>query len=310
MGDDKHFANTRLHNSPPSLMLAPMFRHVFTPLIALCLLALTACTAPRAAITHGDQPVSVAPPPTCHAGAWILVDANSGVPLLASNADDRRAVASTQKLLTALVVLDQGNLEKTVTIRSTDVQVEPTKLSTYGMRVGDTYTRRELLYVVLVKSCNDVAKALARDVAGSSDAFASMMNAKARQLGMKDSYFVNPHGLSEGGQHSTARDMARCALVAYRSDLVRDAVRRRTHKFRLDSGRVVTFVNTNELLDEMPECNGMKTGYTNAAGPCLISSASSGRNAVILVQLNNKGRPRWNDGAALMRWGLHRLAGG
>jgi serine-type D-Ala-D-Ala carboxypeptidase (penicillin-binding protein 5/6) len=254
---------------------------------------------------HGSV-LAASPMPTCHAGAWILVDAVSGVPIAAGNADHRRAVASTQKLLTALVVLDAGNLDKTVTIKSTDTQVEPTKLAEYGFGAGQTYTRRELLYVLMVKSCNDVAKALARDVAGSSDAFATMMNAKARALGMKDSHFCNPHGLTEKGQYSTARDMARCALVAYRSDLIRDAVRRQYHKIRLDTGRVVTLKSTNELLGDMPECNGMKTGYTNASGPCLISSASDGRRAVILVQLNNKGRPRWNDAAALMRWGLRR----
>ncbi len=245
--------------------------------------------------------------PTIRAASYLLVDAQSGVPLLTHNADVARGVASTQKIITALVVLDHGSLDKVVTIKSTDTQVEPTKL---GVRPGEQYTRRNLLYAFLVKSANDVAKALARDVAGSTDAFATLMNAKARQLGMKASYFVNPHGLTEGGQHSTARDMARAALIAYRSPVIRDIVRRKYYSFRYASGKTVTLENTNELLGRMDECNGMKTGYTNAAGRCLISSAAEGGHAVILVQLGTKTKYIWDDAATLMHWGLRRLGRG
>lgn len=248
--------------------------------------------------------VAAANAPSIRAASYLLVDANTGVPLLTHNADTLRGVASTQKIITALVVIDQGNLDKIVTIKASDTQVEPTKL---GVRPGEQYTRRNLLYAFLIKSANDVAKALARDVAGSTDAFADLMNAKARQMGMRASCFVNPHGLSEGGQHSTARDMARAALMAYRTPLIRDAVKRKYYTFKFASGRTVTLENTNELLGRMAECNGMKTGYTNAAGRCLISSASDGGRAVILVQLGTKTKYIWDDGALLMRWGLRQL---
>ncbi len=279
----------------------------------LSVMMLSACAAPPAPVMPmgmAPQPapqahyIKAASAPTIRAASYLLVDANTGIPIVAHNADTKRAVASTQKIITAMVVLDQGNLDDRVTITSTDVSVEPTRM---GIRPGETYTRRALLYAFLVKSANDIGKALARDVAGSQSAFASMMNAKARSLGMSSSYFVNPHGLTEGGQHSTARDMARAGLAAWRYPIIRDAVRQQYHTFRFASGKKITLHNTNELLGRMPECNGMKTGYTNAAGRCLISCATSGGRSVILVQLGTKTKYIWDDGRLLMSWGLRQL---
>ena len=155
-----------------------------------------------------------------------------------------------------------------------------------------------------------MANVLARDNAGSISAFAAKMNAKARSLGCTSSHFVNPHGLTAPGQRSTARDMARVAMAAYRNNTIRDIVRRKYYPFRLGSGRSITLENTNELLGRMPECNGMKTGYTIASGRCLISTASSGGREVILVQLGTKTKYIWNDARIMMTWGLQRLRGG
>lgn len=239
--------------------------------------------------------------PAINAASYLLVDAKSGTPLVAQNAETRRPVASTQKLLTALVVLDAGNLDKPVRVAASDVSVEPTRL---GVRPGEVYTRRKLLYAFLVKSANDVANVLARDNAGSYEAFASKMTAKARSLGATSSNFRNPHGLPASGQYSTARDMARIAIAAYRNQTIRDIVCRRYLSFTYASGRTVTLENTNQLLGRMAECNGMKTGYTNASGRCLISSAASGSRSVILVQLGTKTKYIWNDAQSLMGWGL------
>lgn len=241
--------------------------------------------------------------PAINAAAYILMDANTGATIASRNADTRRAVASTQKILTALVVLDAGNLDQKIRISSSDVAVEPTRL---GVKPGETYTRRSLLYAFLVKSSNDVANALARDNAGSISAFAAKMNAKARSLGARSSNFRNPHGLTVSGQYSTARDMARIAMAAYRSPTIRDAVRRKYYSFRYASGRTVSLENTNEILGRMAECNGMKTGYTNASGRCLISTASRSGRDVILVQLGTKTKYIWNDGQRLMAWGLQK----
>ena len=251
--------------------------------------------------------ISASTPTGIRAASYIVVDANTGVPLAVRNPDDIRAVASTQKIITALVVVDQGNLDRRVTVQASDIEVEPTRL---GVRPGDTYTVRELLYAFLVKSANDVAQVLARATAGSQAAFAAMMNAKARSLGMKDSFFINPHGLPARGQHSSARDMARAALIAYRTPIIRDAVAHKYLSFRFANGKTVTLENTNQLLGRMAECNGMKTGYTEAAGRCLISCAASSGRAVIAVQLGTKTKYIWDDGAVLMRWGLARATRG
>jgi len=194
-----------------------------------------------------------------------------------------------------------------VRVQASDVAVEPTRL---GIRPGEVYSRRELLYAFLVKSANDVANVLARDNAGSISAFTTKMNAKARALGCSNSNFKNPHGLTVGGQYSTARDMARVAMAAYRNNVIRDVVRRKYFSFRRADGRVVTLSNTNELLGVMPECNGMKTGYTVASGRCLISSAASGSREVILVQLGTKTKYIWDDARIMMSWGLQRMRSG
>ena len=245
--------------------------------------------------------------PAIRAASYLLLDARTGQHLAGRNFETARGVASTQKLVTALVVVDAGNLDKMVRVQASDVAVEPTRL---GVRPGEMYSRRELLYAFLVKSANDVANVLARDNAGSIGAFAAKMNAKAHALGCVNSNFKNPHGLTVGGQYSTARDMARVAMAAYRNEVIRDVVRRKYHSFRRADGRVITLSNTNELLGVMPECNGMKTGYTVASGRCLISSAASGGREVILVQLGTKTKYIWEDARIMMSWGLQRLRSG
>lgn len=244
--------------------------------------------------------------PAIHAESFLLIDASTGRHLASKNAYTRRAVASTQKLVTALVIVESGNLDKPVKVLSSDLRVEPTVL---GLRPGETYTRRHLLYAFLIKSCNDVANVLARDNAGSVAAFAAKMNAKMRALGCQNSNFRNPHGLTAPGQYSTAHDMARVAMAAYRHPVIRDAVRRSSYTFRRNSGQIVTLKSTNHLLGSMPECNGMKTGYTVAAGRCLISTASHSGRDVILVQLGTRTKYIWNDGRLLMGWGLQRCQG-
>jgi len=239
--------------------------------------------------------------PIPKASAVVVLDADNGKILHEINADIPRQAASTQKLLTALVVAESGDLDRAVTIRESDTWAEPTKLN---FQPGEVYTRRELLTVMLVHSMNDVALALARDNAGSLSAFADKMNAKARQLGALDSHFVNPNGLPAPSQHSTARDLSRIALAAYSNPLIRSIVRIQALPFRYADGHVVRFSNTNKILGTYPYCNGMKTGYTEAAGKCLIASGSNGRRDVIVVLLGDNIKYIWSDATALLSWGL------
>lgn len=239
--------------------------------------------------------------PNVHAKAAILVDAQSGRVMHSVNADEPRAVASTQKLMTALLVAESGGLDKTVRIEASDTWAEPSKLD---IKAGEVYRRGDLLRILLIKSMNDVARALARDNAGSVEAFAKKMNAKAAQLGMTDSKFVNPNGLPAEGQHSTARDMAKLAAAAYRSKAIREIVCQKEITWQHPNGKVSEFHNTNRVLSSLKACNGMKTGYTVAAGFCLVSSASSGGKDVISVVLGDTKEFVWSDSQRLLSWGL------
>ena len=207
--------------------------------------------------------------PIVRAASVYVIDAKTGRVLYQKNAGERRAPASTQKLLTALIIAEAGNLDQPVRVEKTDTEAEPVVL---GFKPGQVYTRRELLQVMLVHSTNDVARCLARDNAGSVEAFAAKMNRKAAELGMFDSHFVNPNGLPASAQYSTARDMSRIARAAYANEIIRAIVATKSVAFRYADGHVRTFENTNHVLKAYPYCNGMKTGYTEAAGKCLIAS--------------------------------------
>jgi D-alanyl-D-alanine carboxypeptidase (penicillin-binding protein 5/6) len=239
--------------------------------------------------------------PSLNAGSAILIDAKTGAVLHAVNADQKRPVASTQKLLTALLVAEAGSLEKVVTIQTSDTWAEPSKLD---IRAGETYRRADLLRILLIKSMNDVARALARDNAGSVESFAEKMNQRAEQLGMKNSHFVNPNGLPAPGQYSSARDMARVAAAAYRNSTIRSIVKMKDLQWRHPDGHVSEFHNTNRVLSSLPACNGMKTGYTQASGFCLISSASANGRDVIAVVLGDSKPNIWTDSHRLLAWGL------
>ncbi len=239
-------------------------------------------------------------PPEVRGEAFIVVDAQTGRVLHEKNADQQRPVASTQKLLTALIVAEEGNLDAKVKVKASDTWAEPSKLY---IKAGEVYDRYKLLNVLLVKSMNDVALCLARDNAGSVERFAAKMNSKAQSLGMVNSNFVNPNGLPAPGQFSTARDMSKVALAAYRNRVIRGLVNQKNVRWVFNDGRTRVFETTNQVLLRYALCNGMKTGYTEAAGHCLISSASYGGREVIVVLLGDT-KQVWNDSYRLLNWAL------
>ncbi len=247
-------------------------------------------------------PITFESGPYTNAAAAFVFDPATGRTLYEKNPDELRPPASTQKLLTALIIAETGNLDKRVVIQHSDTLAEPVKLY---LKAGESYTRRQLLEALLVRSFNDVAVALARDNAGSVEAFAAKMNRRAAALGATRSRFVNPNGLPAPGQLSTARDMARVALASYRNPTIRTIVNKKTLTFTRANGRVSHYKNTNRVLRGWPYCNGMKTGYTKAAGHCLISSASHNGREVIVVILGNNRRV-WQESCSLLAWGLNR----
>jgi serine-type D-Ala-D-Ala carboxypeptidase (penicillin-binding protein 5/6) len=229
------------------------------------------------------------------------MDVNTGRIFYEKNADQHREVASTQKLMTALLVCETGDLDGLLTVDVADTRVVPSKLY---LKAGEQHPRGILLKTLMIKSANDVACCLARDNAGSIEAFIDKMNKRAQQLGMVDSHFLSPNGLSEEGQYSSARDMARLARQAYRHPVIRDAVCTKVFSFKHNSGKVRDLGNTNHLLWTSPYCNGLKTGFTNAAGKCLISSGQKDGAEVIAVVLGSTPKLIWKDSQSLLHWAL------
>ena len=278
--------------------------------VAAALLAGCATTPPASQTrraTPAPPPVAAAPSPdpvwpdnapSLFAESAVMIDARTGQVLFQKNADARRVPASTQKLLTALLISRRGNLDATVTIMPEDTRVPPTKL---GLRAGERYTRRALLEAFLVKSSNDACAALARDHSGTEAAFVEKMNQTAWALGARSSYFVNSHGLP-AEQYSTARDIARIAYLAYRDPTLRRMMQTPVVHFRHNNGRVTRLEATNKLLTRSTAFNGMKTGFTNAAGRCLVSSGQLNGREVILVQLGSRTKHIFDDAARVMAW--------
>src|SRR5215471_10721416 len=263
----------------------------------------------RARAKSKEEPDTIAAPteftpegiPKTSAASVIVVDANSGKILYEKNADQVRAPASTQKLLTALIVAETGFLDRPVTVQAVDTMCDPVKL---GIKPGETYQRMDLLRALLVKSPNDVARCLARDNASSVEAFAEIMNRRAVQLGAVHSHFMNPNGLPLPGQYSSARDLAIIARAAYANPTIRSIVCLPQLVFRYANGRTRELENTNKLLRRVPYCNGMKTGYTDGAGKCLIASGTRPGKDVIVVVLGDSPSKVWRDASALLSWGL------
>jgi D-alanyl-D-alanine carboxypeptidase (penicillin-binding protein 5/6) len=239
--------------------------------------------------------------PKTGASSVIVINVSNGQVLYEKNPDQVRAPASTTKLLTGLIVAENGYLDRPVTVAQLDTFAEPVKLN---IKPGDIYQRIDLLRALLVKSPNDVARCLARDNAGSIEAFAEKMNQRAFALGATHSHFVNPNGLPDARQYSSARDLSTIARVAYANPTIRSIVCLRQLVFRFANGRTRELENTNQLLKRLPYCNGMKTGYTEAAGKCLIASGSRPGKDVIVVVLGDSHSGVWRDAGALLAWAL------
>ncbi len=286
--------STRAHSAPVSAKTkAPVRKRV-----------IPATTTGEDEDTRPSETVVIDPtrPPQVFARSVMLINARTGEVLFEKEADEPRQIASTTKLMTALLIAEAGDLGAELEVQPVDTICEPTKLY---FKPGERYARNALLYALLVHSCNDVARALARDNAGSIEDFANRMNSRAAQLGARDTHFVNPNGLPSPGedQHSNARDLSRIARAAYFNQTLRPIMSTQHLQFRMAGGQMREYSNTNKVLLRYPLCNGMKTGYTDAAGHCLVSSADDNGSAVISVCLGDT-KAIWNDSQKLLAWGL------
>ena len=258
---------------------------------------------PRASAQSGLPP---APPST--ARACIVLDAIGGQILYERNADERRAVASTQKLMSALVCVESTPLDKIAVVSSYDASAEPHKMY---LKAGEQYPLKTLLQAMLIESFNDAARCVAQTCAGSEAAFGVWMTRRAQQLGMKNSQFRNASGLPAEAQYSTARDMSRVARAVLYNSTLRSMVGRHEVNITRPDGRVKKCNTTNHLLRPnspfyLPQCIGMKTGFTNLAGKCLVSAANYRGRTIICVMLGSsmKSGTIWKESSALLNWGL------
>lgn len=237
-------------------------------------------------------PVSAEAVPDNSAGAVILIHADSAQVLYKKNADSHMLIASTTKIMTALVVAENCGADEKVTIKPEYTNIEG---SSMYLKEGEVYTVEELLYGMMLSSGNDAAVALAYHCGGSIEKFADMMNAKAAELGLCNSSFKNPHGLDADAHYSSAEDLALITCAAMKNELFAKVVGTKSHVIKERS-----VVNHNKLLWNYEGALGVKTGYTRAAGRSLVSCAM--RNDLKLICVTLSDPDDWADHASLYDW--------
>ena len=231
-------------------------------------------------------PAIAARRPNLAASTGILMDFTTGKVLFTKNSSERRAPASTTKILTALVALERGDLNQVIT---TSQNASKAGGSSIWLAPGENHTLKELLYGILLNSGNDASVAVAEGLAGSEAKYAAWMNEKARAIGAKDTCFKNSNGLPESGHYTTAYDLALITRYALNNPVFAAIVKTKSKAIEWpgrDYNRLM--VNHNKLLWRYEYADGVKTGYTKQAGRCLVASATKNGQRLIAVVLNSK----------------------
>ena len=315
-----HRERSGAHAILPAMTALRMRRAAFFPLVALLFFLLGTLVPPSAlapvwaapatvttpAAASAASPASEASPaPSVKAKAAIVMDMEDGRVIFARNADERRPMASTTKMMTGILALERLPMDKVVAASKKATDAGESEIY---LVPGEKLTVEELLYAVLVKSANDAAATLAEATAGSQEAFVELMNQKAQELGMTNTHFDNPHGLDSDQHYSTATDLATLARYAMKNPEFRRYVA--TEEASIPwPGRAYgrTLTNHNTLLGVVPYVNGVKTGYTRPAGFCLVGSGSKGGVSLISVVLGEQNKDGVNsDTKKLLDWGFSR----
>ena len=268
-------------------------------MLALAAVLLVAAPSPAAA-------AEPAPPRVPTAQAAILVDGVDGTVMFAKRPDDERSIASTTKLMTALLTLEEARPGDVFTAPAYNAMPAESRIN---LRAGEEMTVQDLLEGLLLESANDAAVDLAENIAGSREAFVKQMNERAAELGLDHTSYANPIGLDEPGNYSSARDLSTLAGRLLRNRRFARIVD--SPRATLESGSHVRVVeNRNDLVADYPWVNGVKTGYTMEAGNVLVGSAARGRRARVISVV--MGEPteaaRDADTLTLLRWGLDRFS--
>lgn len=218
----------------------------------------------------------------------IAMDADSKMVLFSKNCDEIVPIASTTKIMTALVAIKYGNLDSKIEISKRSAGIGG---STVGYRAGEKITLRELLYGLMLRSGNDAAIAISEGVGGTVDNYLKLMNGYAKELGMLNTHYESPHGLDSSGHYCTAYDLALLTSVSRENKLLCDIVSTKDTDSSLKFTR--SYHNINKILWQIPEANGVKTGFTGKAGKCLVTSVNHQGRDIIIVVLNCT--PRWQE---------------
>lgn len=267
-------------------------------------------TINTASVTYG-----ITDPPSIMGSGSCVIDGWTGTVIYDKDSKTKRAPASTTKMITCLLAIENLSLEAQVVI---DNEVIATKGNTLIFKEGEIVSVKDLLYGMMIYSANDAAVALAKEVSGSLPAFADLMNQRAKELGAENTHFLNPHGLTEEGHFSTAYDLAMIAKGCMENETFREICKTPSYKMTanfLSPEREV--FTTNLLISDSPimvtvggvlrsvkydSCVGIKTGFTLAAGNCLVSAATKGDTTFISVVLNSGELERFSDSIALLDW--------
>lgn len=237
-----------------------------------------------------------------YASAYALIEANSGLVIKKNNMDSRLPMASTTKTMTALVVIENCELDTVVTVSDEAVGVEG---SSMYLKHGEQISVRDLLYGLMLCSGNDAAVALAIHVGGNVERFVAMMNARAESMGLADTHFVTPNGLHDQNHYTTAYELAKIGTEAMKNEVFREIVSTKYHS--TTTGTVErTMKNKNSLLWNYEGAVGIKTGYTMAAGRCLLFAAE--RNGLLLVGAVLNCKPMFEAAEQMLDYGFANYA--
>lgn len=241
-----------------------------------------------------------------YAKAALLMDGENGRVLYGKNQNQAMPMASTTKIMTLIIALEYGNLEDVVTVSSYAASMPKVRL---GIREGEQYYLKDLLYSLMLESHNDVAVAIAEHIGGSVEGFSRMMNQKARDLGAYDTNFVTPNGLDAKGHYTTAVDLANIARYGIELPKFVEITNTPSYGFQtVDRKRSFQVSNKNAFLTQMEGAFGVKTGFTGGAGYCFVGALKVGEKTFISVVLASGWPPhrtyKWSDTKELMQYGL------
>lgn len=218
------------------------------------------------------------------AHAAILIEASSGDVIFEKNSHEKLPMASTTKIMTAVVALEHGDTKKSVIIHDGACGIEG---SSIYLSAGEVLTLEDLLYALMLESANDAAAAIAYEIAGGIDEFADLMNDTAKRIGLDESHFTNPHGLDNEDHYTTASDLAKLTAYALKNDQFKKIVSTYKHQIPLRGNEGIrVLLNHNKLLKISDDVIGVKTGFTKHSGRCLVSAAEHDGVCVIAVTLN------------------------